>query len=551
MPSPPAFGMWLLHSLNQRASWCNSMSISLRRRLFSLHLPWPFEFGDIPYKHPKVFVFESHNGLHFTIYVRKRIVSDRTNDTSLDLFGYLPSYCVTLLRSPDLDFIRPFRCPVTILNTLDHQVKFERKADEGFLVGYFVNYKAFRVFNSRTKKVEENLHITFLENKSNVAGRGLVGQEKASDHEYILLPFMPSHLPLSLSIQSSDDKDVDEAPGKGRSGSLNNNIVGSNDPSMPSLEETGIFNDVYDDREVGAEADTNNLELLTVVSPIPTTRMHKYHPREQIIEDLNLATQIRRMINFSKENAMVFGNKKDKRGIVIRNKARLVAQGYTQEEGIDYDEVFAHVPRIEAIRLFLAYASFIGFIVYQMDVKSAFLYGTIEEEVYLLEPGMKYCLPNFWKMDLQEVKQKDDGIFISQDKYVADILKMFDFAIVKTASTPMEPNKALIKDAEAKDVTPKTSHLYVVKRIFRYLKGQPKLGFWYPRDSPFDLEAFFDSYYAGASLDRKSTIGGCQFLGKKLISWQCKKQTIVANSTTEAEYVAVASCYGQVLWIQN
>ncbi|GKA71400.1 hypothetical protein Tco_0777539 [Tanacetum coccineum] len=100
-------------------------------------------------------------------------------------------------------------------------------------------------------------------------------------------------------------------------------------------------------------------------------------------------------------------------------------------------------------------------------------------------------------------------------------------------------------------VTPKVSHLHAVKRIFRYLKGQPKLGLWYPRDSPFDLEAFSDSDYVGASLDRKSTAGGCQFLDKRLISWQCKKQTIISNSTTEAEYVAAANCYRQVLWVQN
>ncbi|GJS92305.1 hypothetical protein Tco_0774941 [Tanacetum coccineum] len=100
-------------------------------------------------------------------------------------------------------------------------------------------------------------------------------------------------------------------------------------------------------------------------------------------------------------------------------------------------------------------------------------------------------------------------------------------------------------------VTPKTLHLYVMKRIFRYLKGQSKLGLWYPRDSPFDLEAFSNSDYAGASLDRKSTTRGCQFLGKILISWQCKKQIIISNSTTEAEYVAAANCYRQVLWIQN
>ncbi|GKA56568.1 putative ribonuclease H-like domain-containing protein [Tanacetum coccineum] len=182
-------------------------------------------------------------------------------------------------------------------------------------------------------------------------------------------------------------------------------------------------------------------------------------------------------------------------------------------------------------------------------------------------------------------QMKEDGIFISQDKYVADILKKFDFVTVKTASTPMEPNKALVKDEEADNVDvhlyrsmigslmyltayrpditfvvcacarfqviPKVSHLHAVKRIFRYLKGQPKLGLWYPRDLPFNLEAFSDSDDAGASLDRKSTIGGCQFLGKRLISWPCKKQTIVANSTNEAEYVAVPNCSRQVLWIQN
>ncbi|GJZ32016.1 uncharacterized mitochondrial protein-like protein [Tanacetum coccineum] len=184
-----------------------------------------------------------------------------------------------------------------------------------------------------------------------------------------------------------------------------------------------------------------------------------------------------------------------------------------------------------------------------------------------------------------QVQQKHDGIFISQDKYVTEILKKFDFATIKTASTPMEPNKALVKDEEAEDVdvhlfrsmigslmyltasrpditfavcvcarfqvTPKTSHLNVVKRIFRYLKGQPKLGLWYPKDSSFDLEAYSDSDYAGASLDRKSTIGGCQFLGKRLNSWQCKKHTIVANSTTEAEYVATANCCGQTTKISQ
>ncbi|GJU24412.1 putative ribonuclease H-like domain-containing protein [Tanacetum coccineum] len=329
----------------------------------------------------------------------------------------------------------------------------------------------------------------------------------------------------------------------------------------------------------------------------------------------------------------VFRNKNDERGIVIKNKARLVAQGYTQEEGIDYDEVFDHVARIKAIRLFLAYASFKDFVVYHMDVKSAFLYGKIEEEVYVCQPpGFKdpdfpdriykvekalyrphqaprawyetlstYLLDNGfqrWKIDKTlfirrdkgdillfqvyvddiifgstkkslctefekmmhkkfqmssmseltfflglQVKQKEDGIFISQDKYVTEILKNFGFTDVKTASTPMETQKPLIKDEDGEEVdvhlyrsmigslmyltssrpdimfavcacaryqvNPKVSHLHVVKRVFRYLKDQPKLGLWYPKDSPFDLVAYTDSDYAGASLDRKSTTGGC------------------------------------------
>ncbi|GKA97129.1 uncharacterized mitochondrial protein-like protein [Tanacetum coccineum] len=179
-----------------------------------------------------------------------------------------------------------------------------------------------------------------------------------------------------------------------------------------------------------------------------------------------------------------------------------------------------------------------------------------------------------------QVQQKKDGIFISQDKYVVEILKKCGFTKVKTASIPMETQNPLLKDKDGEEVdvhmyrsiigslmyltssrpdimfavcacaryqvNPKVSHLHVVKRIFRYLKGQPKLGLWYPKDSPFDLVAYTDSDYAGASLDRKSTTGGCQFLGCRLISWQCKKQTVVANSTTEAEYVAASSCCGQL-----
>ncbi|GJT16680.1 putative ribonuclease H-like domain-containing protein [Tanacetum coccineum] len=308
------------------------------------------------------------------------------------------------------------------------------------------------------------------------------------------------------------------------------------------------------------------------------------------------------------------------RGIVIRNKARLVAQGYIQEEGIDYNEVFALVARIKAIRLFLAYVSFMGFMVFQMDVKSAFLYGKIEEDVYMYQPlgfedpdnpdkvykvmkalyGLhqalrawyetlaKYLLDNgfhrgkidqtlfikkqkgdillvqvyvndiifgFTKKELciefeklmhdkfqmsfmgeltfflgLQVKQKEDGIFISQDKYVADILMKFGFTDVKTANTPIDIEKPLLKDSDGEDVD---VHLYrsMIGSLMYLTSSRP-----YIIDSPSDLVAYSDSDYARAGLDRKSTTGGCQFLRCRLISWQCKKQIVIATSSTEAEY---------------
>nr|GEV42783.1 putative ribonuclease H-like domain-containing protein [Tanacetum cinerariifolium] len=309
----------------------------------------------------------------------------------------------------------------------------------------------------------------------------------------------------------------------GQDKDANGNRVFTPVSAAGSTYDTRIFSGAYDDAVEGAEADFNNLELTIVVSPTPTNRIHKDHPKEEIIGDP--LSKVWRLVDLPKvkhaiRTKWVYKNKKDKRGIVVRNKARLVAQDHTQEEGIDYDKVFAPVARIEAIRLFLDYASFIGFVVYQMDVKNAFLYGTIKEEVYVCQPfsfedphfsnkvykveKALYGLhqdPRAWYVTLStyllenrfkkwiidktlfikknkglmhkkfqmssmgeltfflglQVMQRDDGIFISQDKYVADILKKFYFFSVKTASTLIETNKALLKDEEAEDVD---VHLY-------------------------------------------------------------------------------------------
>ncbi|GJW07214.1 putative ribonuclease H-like domain-containing protein [Tanacetum coccineum] len=666
-----------------------------------------------------------------TCYVLNRVlVTKPQNKTPYELL---------IGKPPSISFMRPFGCPLTILNTLDPLGKFDGKADEGYLLGYSTTSKAFRVYNKRTKRVEENLHIDFLEDQPNMAGTGTQdfnvagssGKTNESTQEYILLPLHP-HVPRisqeKPSENASKDKKVlvledvveseeqhqmsdaeqalqnelekmvaqevaaqavddatrqafKEEKRKNASTSTvrpfvstanSNHITASplpdgNADDSVLIPNEGIFNRAYDDEDVGAEADFNNMDNTINVSPIPTLRIHKVHPKDQILGDPTSAVQTRGKIQkaSSAQQALkvwvlddfpygkkvigtkwVFRNKRDARSIIVKNKAWLVAQGFRQEEGIDYDEVFASVARIEAIRLFLAFASYMGFTVYQMDVKSAFLYGTIEEEVYVHQPpgfvdhahpnkvykvikalsGLNQA-PRAWydtlssflmengfrrgtidktlfikkkKSDIMlvqvsmgeltfflglQVKQQPDGIFISQNKYVADILKKFDFLSIRTTTTLIESNKPLVKNEDGVDVgihvymsmigslmyltasrpdimfavyacarfkvTPKASHLNAVKRIFRYLKHQPKLGLWYPRDSPFELEAFSDSDYGGASLDRKSTTGGCQFLGRRLISWQCKKQTIVANSTTEAEYVAAANCCGQVLWIQN
>ncbi|GJW37448.1 putative ribonuclease H-like domain-containing protein [Tanacetum coccineum] len=643
----------------------------------------------------------------------------------------------TIGRTPALSFMKPFGCHVTILNTLDYLGKFDGKSDEGFFVGYSLNSKAFRVYNIRTRKVEESLHIMFLEDKPIIVG--VAGTNSNDFVDGSLFDSSSKNTSNDEPQPSSDAKKKDDGVRK-ESGidnqerpenssqdintvgpsisiastnittrSLNINTVSptvttarsngsQTEPDMFSLGDNATLEATHGDffgDEI--EVDMSNITITYPIPSTPNTRIHKDHSLDYVTGDVQSGAQTRRMaktlnkqwfisviyegkthedlytclfacflsqveprkkvwtlvdLPYGKRaigTKWVYRNKKDKRGIVIRNKARLVAQGYTQEEGIDYDEVFAPVARIEAIRLFLAYASFKDFVVYQMDVKSAFLYGKIEEEVYVCQPpGFEdpefpdrvykvekalyglHQAPRAWyetlstylldngfqrgqidktlfikriKSDILlvqvyvddiifgstkkelctefeklmhkkfqmssmgeltfflglQVSQKDDGIFISQDKYVDEILKKFGFSTVKTASTPMETSKPLLKDAEVEDVD---VHLYrsmigslmyltASRPDIIYLKGQPKLGLWYPKDSPFDLEAYTDSDYAGASLDRKSTTEGCQFLGSRLISWQCKKQTIVVNSTTEAEYVVAASCYGQVLWIQN
>nr|GEU49797.1 retrotransposon protein, putative, Ty3-gypsy subclass [Tanacetum cinerariifolium] len=357
----------------------------------------------------------------------------------------------------------------------------------------------------------------------------------------------------------------------------------TNQEESPSLDTiltlTNRFEDIIgfttnSDESNGVEADVSNMETTITASPTPTLRIHKDHPKSQINGPVDTLIQTRHkskevgeqsfiatihqktnltllqfclfscflsqvepkkisnalqdpcwveamqeeLLQFKIQNVWtlvdcpkgvrttgikwVLKNKKDERWIVIRNKARLEAQGHTQEEGIDYDEVFALVARIKAIRLFLAYASFMGFIVYQMDVKSAFLY---------------------------ENPLGKDGTGKDVDLHL--YRSMIGSLMYLTASRP--DIMFAICACARHQVTPKECHFHAIKRIFRYLKGHPKLGLWYPKESPFDLVAYLDSDYGGATQDRKSTTGRIKTMeaGTKILATIDGKLRTVSESS--------------------
>ncbi|GJV12589.1 ribonuclease H-like domain-containing protein [Tanacetum coccineum] len=592
-------------------------------------------------------------------YVQNRVLVVKPhNKTPYELFRGI---------KPAIGFMKPFGCHVTILNTLDKLGKFDGKSDEGFFVGYSLSSKAFRVYNIRTRKVQENLHVGFLENKPMLEGNGpkwlfdldsltqsmnyvpvvagsssnvSAGTQEVSesstpyqqDQDCIIMPIWKdasyfedtslksvadaqiqdqdvTHDDCSFQGDGIDDQQVNTASPQVNTGSRE---ISTATPEVNTATSEGLMGPIpttEDTQEEDQGIDLGNLSPSYAVSSTPHTRIHKDHPIDHVIGDVQSSVQTRRMttsyselgflsaiyegkthqdlhtclfacflsqeepkrvskalsdpawveamqeelLQFKLQNVWVlvdlpkghraigtkwvYRNKKDERGIVVRNKARLVAQGHTQEEGIDYDEVFAPVARIEAIRIFLAYASFMGFTVYQMDVKSAFLYGQIEEEVYVCQPpGFEdpdhpdkvykvvkalyglHQAPRAWydtlatyllsngfqrgKIDQTlfiksqkghillvqiyvddiifgstkkelcdefeklmkdkfqmssmgeltfflglQVQQKKKGIFISQDKYVHEILKKFNYTDVKSASTPTDLERPLVKDA--------------------------------------------------------------------------------------------------------
>nr|GEU49530.1 retrovirus-related Pol polyprotein from transposon TNT 1-94 [Tanacetum cinerariifolium] len=426
--------------------------------------------------HMHLFGLTSAEAVTTSCYVfNKALVTKPHNKTPYELLND---------RSPRIDFMRPIGYPVTIFNTLDPLGKFKGKevSDQHHIMlplwsSISSTYKSSddKAEDDKPKNNTGSKTVVKLVNKEDQAYRyeldRLMSQEKeASD--------------TADSLRTEFKQECMDQRGAAKAGSTNSfNIIckpvnaastsRTFSSGEPSFTHPGAFipNDTFTSliQSVGAEVDFNNMESSTIMEPKKVA---------QALDDKSWVEAMQdELLQFSLQ-------KKDERGTVVWNKARLVAQGHIQEEGIDYDEVFAPIARIEVIRIFVAFASFMGFIVYQMDVKSAFLYDTIEEEVYVSQPpGFIVCV--------------DDIIFGSTKKSLSD-----EFEALKHKRFLMSSMRELTFFLGLQ-VTPKLSHLYAVKWTFRYLKGQPKLGLW------------------------------------RLISWQCKKQTIVTTFTTEAEYVAM------------
>nr|GEV11620.1 hypothetical protein [Tanacetum cinerariifolium] len=492
-------------------------------------------------------------------------------------------------RPPLIDLMKPFGCPVTILNTKDYLGRFDEKVNEGFFVGYSVVSKAKRVFNKRTRIVEETLNIGFLENAPNVKGNG---------PDWL---FDIDSLTISMNYVSV----VAGKQTNGIVGTKDNIVVGLKDSTVDAAKKATEVdksqvsdNSGQDDqvtKTVEEEVDMNNVVSSYIILDASLTIFLKDHPKDQVIGSIKTHVQTRQMTKINEEHGLissvqklrrtnhkdfqnclfacslsqmepkkpvqalkdlnkwaigtkwVFRNKKDESDVLVKNKARLVAQGHTQEEGIDYDEVFAPVAPRALYETLSTYLMDNGFHKGQID-KTLFM-KRHKDDILLVQVYVDDIIFGSTKKELSTEFEE-----LMRNKFQMSSMGELSFFLgLQTTSTLMEPKKALVKDAEAKDVD-----VYLDRSMIgslMYLTAfRPDITFVVcvcARDSPFNLESCSDSDYAGASLDRKSTTRGCQFLGKKLISWQCKKQTIVANSTTKAEYVAAASCCGQIVDFLN
>nr|GEX57005.1 hypothetical protein [Tanacetum cinerariifolium] len=432
----------------------------------------------------------------------------------------------------------------------------KEKGDLCILVGYSTQSKGYRVYKKITRMIVESIHIRFDEIKE-------VSETSVANNTSGLIP----------QRQKASDYD--------------------NPDPVPQRQ------------------DMKENTYMTMNLPILYVHHHK------MLLSLPHTTLVWELIDkpFGKtviRLKWLWKNKKDEDQTVIRNKAQLVAKGYAQEEGINFDESFALVARLEAVRIFIAYGAHKYFPIYQIDVKTAFLNGLLKEEVNVAQsdgfvdpdhPEKVYRLrkalyglkqaPRAWYDELSkfltskgftkglQIHQSPRGIFINQAKYTLEILHKHGMDKGQSIGTPMAMKPKLDADLSGNPVDQTDyrskigslmyltscrpdivqticfcaryqsrqtkKHLKEVKGIFRYLRGTVNMGLWYPKGSSFGLTAFLDADHAGCIDSRKSTSGGIEFLGDKLLSWMSKKQNCTTMSLEEAEYVALSASCAQVI----
>nr|GEV45905.1 retrovirus-related Pol polyprotein from transposon TNT 1-94 [Tanacetum cinerariifolium] len=501
-------------------------------------------------------------------------------------------------RKPNIKFFRVFGCQCYLLKEYEDVGKLMAKGDIGVFVGYSKESAAFRIYNKRTRKIHESVNMNFDEisemaskqfslepglsnlnetRKSSNLSVSKVKEALKKDLEDLFQDFYDEYFDSSKIMKSSItnvetpiNEDVfhevsESFQGESSSSSLNDDVQQSPEevilPSsntqsipinmVPNGDEASTSHNVFNDRLDDAYFDATLRDVDWVsamqeeLDQFSRLKVWRLVPRPECKSVI--------------KTTWIFKNNKDESSLVIQNKARLVAVGNSQQEGIDYDETFVPVAQIEAIRLFLAYAAHKDFTVFQMDVKAAFLNGILKEEVYVGQP------PGFVS------KQYPDHVFglencdsiptpmVKQAKLKLDLVgKLVDHTDYRsmigslTYVTSSRPNIMFATYVCARyQANPNEHHVSVVKRIFRYLKETINLGLWYPKDSGFDLTAYSDADHARCHLDRKSTSGSVQFLGDKLMCWSSKKQNCVSISTAESEYVAVSGCGAQVLWMHT
>ncbi|KAK2456975.1 putative mitochondrial protein [Trifolium repens] len=579
-------------------------------------------------------------------------------------------------RKPTVKHFHIFGSECFILADREPRRKLDPKSEKGFFLGYSTNSRAYRVYNTKTQVVMESVNVV-VKDSSDKENEGV---DQGTPVSVNAEPDDEASTPASLN--EADERTIEEdndesarpkATSKGPSVRVQKNhpldlVIGNPEQGITTRRTNDVvanscFVSLFEPKNV-KEALTDEAWIEAMQEELNQFERSEVWDLVPRPEDVNIIG-----------TKWVYKNKSDENGTVTRNKARLVAQGYTQIEGLDFDETFAPVARLESIRLLLGVACILKFKLYQMDVKSAFLNGYLQEEVYVEQPkgfvdpehpnyvyklkkalyglkqaprawyerltqfleeqgyrkggsdktlfvkqekgkfiiaqiyvddivfgGMSNAMVQHFVQQMQsefemslvgeltyflglQIKQMDDTIFISQSKYARNIIKKFGMDNATHKRTPAPTHLKLTKDekgisvdqslyrsmigsllyltASRPDITyavgvcaryqadPKVSHLTQVKRILKYVNGTSDYGIMYSHCENSTLYGYCDADWAGSADDRKSTSGGCFFLGTNLISWFSKKQNCVALSTAEAEYIAAGSSCSQLVWMKQ